>query len=121
MLLVERERGELEAFYRRYIQRCNEHRFSELSEFVDNNVEVNGEIPGLQGYAEGLAAVVEAFPNFHWDLRHLLIDGCWLGAHLVDTATDPGGRSISTPEFALYRVADGQIVEVWGDLDRHSL
>ena len=34
MLLMNCDRAELEAFYRRYLQRCNEHRFGELGEFV---------------------------------------------------------------------------------------
>jgi predicted ester cyclase len=121
MLLVECERAELEAFYRRYLQRCNEHRFDELGEFVDENVEVNGAGQGLWEYAKGLGAFVEALPDYHWDLRHLLIDGCWLSAHLVDTGTTPAGWSISVQEFALYRVAGGRIIEAWGDLDRSRL
>lgn len=121
MLLMECQRAELEAFYRHYLQRCNEHRFDELGEFVDENVEVNGAGQGLRGYAKGLAEVAEAFPDYHWDLRHLLVDGCWLSAHLVDTGTTPTGRSIKIQEFAIYRVAGGRIIEVWGDLDRIRL
>ena len=115
------ERAELEAFYRRYLQCCNEHRFDELDEFVDEHVEVNDTVQGLHGYAGGLGAVVQAVPDYHWDLRHLLVDGCWLSAHLVDTGTTPAGRLVSIQEFAMYRVASGRIVEVWGDLDRARL
>lgn len=45
---MECEHAELEAFYRRYLQRCNEHRFDELGEFVERNVEVNGERLGFR-------------------------------------------------------------------------
>ena len=121
MWLMERERAELEAFYRRYLQRCNEHGFGQLGEFVDENVEVNGARQGLRGYAEGLAAVVEVLPDYHWALRHLLVDGCWLSAHLAGTGTTAAGPSISVQEFALYRVSGGRIIEVWGDLDRTRL
>jgi predicted ester cyclase len=82
---------------------------------------VNGAVQGLRSYAEGLAAFVEAVPDYHWDLRHLLVDGCWLGARLVGTGTTPAGRSVSAREFAMYRVASGRIVETWGDLDRTRL
>ena len=34
------ERAEVEAIYNRYLQRCNEHRFDELDEFVDALLEV---------------------------------------------------------------------------------
>jgi predicted ester cyclase len=100
---------------------CNEHRFFELSEFVERNVEVNGDRLGLRGYAEGLAAIVEAFPDYHWDLRHLLVGGCWLSAHLADTGTTLAGRSLSMQEFAIYRMVGSRIVEVWGDLNRARL
>jgi predicted ester cyclase len=107
--------------YRRYLQRCNEHRFDELGEVVAGQVEVNGERLGRHDYAEGLAGVVEMFPDYHWDLRHLLVEGGWLSAHLMDTATTPAGHRVSIREFALYRVAGDRIVEVWGDLERTGL
>jgi hypothetical protein len=65
------------------------------------------------GGSRGLGGVVEALPDYHRDLRHLLVDGCWFSAHLVDTGTTPTSRSISIQEFAMYRVAAGRIVEVW--------
>jgi hypothetical protein len=87
--------ADLEAFYRRYLKRCNERRLGELGQFVGEDVEVNGMVRGLRWYVDGIASVIEAFPDFHWDLRHLLVDGCWLGARLADTATTPAGRSAS--------------------------
>jgi predicted ester cyclase len=119
--LVACERTELAAFYRRYIDRCNEHRFDELDEFVDQNVEVNGAVHGLQKYQAGLRSVVDMFPNSQWDLQHLLIDDCWLGAHLTDRGTGVAGGFVTIQEFAIYRVAGGRIVAVWGDLDEARL
>ena len=121
---MEAERAELIAFYGRYLECCNEHRFEGLDEFVAKDVRVNGAIQGLDSYVAGLRAVVEAFPDYHWDLQRLLVDGNWLSARLIDTGTHAGtfrgvpatGRSISTPEFAIYRVDSGRIVECWGDL-----
>jgi predicted ester cyclase len=117
------------AFYRRYLQRCNEYRFDELGEFVDHDVRVNGAPMGLAGYAAGLRSVIDAFPDYHWELQHLLVDGDWLSAHLVDTGTHTGtfldlpptGRVISAQEFAVYHLADGKIAEAWGDLDSSVL
>ena len=116
---------ELEAFYRRYNERCNAHRFTELGEFVAYDVVVNGEPDGLHGYVRGLQAVVEAFPDYRWDLRHLLVDPPWISAHFHDTGTHRGtfmdipatGRPVTTQEFALYRVDAGKIVEVWVTAD----
>lgn len=114
---MECERADLEAFYRRYLQRCNEHRFEALGEFVDENVVVNDAVHGLRAYAAGLAGVSDAFPDFHWDLRRLLVDGCWLSARLIDTGTTRAGRALTLQEFATYRIEDGRIAAVWGDLE----
>jgi len=121
MIVVVCERTELAVFYRRYISRCSEHRFDELDEFVDQNVEVNGAVHGLRKYGAGLRSVVEVFPNFQWDLQHLLIDDCWLGARLTDTGTSAAGQPVTIQEFAIYRMAGGRIVAVWGDLDKDRL
>ncbi|ADB31048.1 protein of unknown function DUF1486 [Kribbella flavida DSM 17836] len=114
------ERQEMEAFYRRYLQRCNERRFAELGEFVAEDVEVNGSPAGLAEYAGGLAAVIELVPDFQWELEHLLIDGSWLSARLIDTGTTPTGRSATKQELAMYRLDGGRIVQCWGDLDREQ-
>ncbi|TDV57165.1 ester cyclase [Actinophytocola oryzae] len=126
---MEHNRAELASLYLRYNRCCNEHRFTTLAEFVHENVEVNGEARGLAGYIAGLTSVTDAFPDHRWDLRHLLVDGCWLSARFVDTGTHTGpflgvagtGRSVTINEFATYRISDGRIAEVWGTADNVAL
>ena len=116
------EREDLLTFYKRYLQRCNQHRFDELGEFVANDV--NGPAIRLTQYIAGLHAVVEAFPDYHWELHRLLVDDQWLAARLSGTGTHNGlfrgiaatGRVIHTQELVIYRTAYGKIVESWGDL-----
>ncbi len=113
---------ELASFYRRYNALCNEHRFGDLAEFVARDVVINGSERGLDAYAGGLRPVAEAFPDYHWELRHLVVDPPWIAAHLADTGTHRGefrgvaatGRSVRIAEFAFYRVDAGRIAEVWG-------
>jgi predicted ester cyclase len=112
----------LAAFYRRYNACCNEHRFEDLPQFVAPGVVINGTDRGLDAYAEALRVVVRAFPDYRWELRHLLVDPPWIAAHLADTGThrgsflgvSPTGRSVSTEEFAFYRIDAEKITEVWG-------
>ena len=123
---MESERAELIAFYHRYLECCNDRRFEELDEYVDQDVRVNGAPQGRDQYIAGIRAVVEAFPDYHWDLQHLLVDvdGSWLASRLIDTGTHTGtfldvpatGRAISAQELAIYRLDGGKIVESWGDL-----
>jgi predicted ester cyclase len=81
---------DLETLYRRYNRLCNAHRFDGLGEFVAQDVEVNGEVQGLEAYVDGLQAVVTAFPDYRWDLRHLFVSGAWVSAHFLDSGTHRG-------------------------------
>ena len=119
----------LKDWYRRYNGVCNAHRFEELGSYVADDVVVNGENQGLAGYVSGLHAVVEAFPDYRWELRHLLVEGPWIGAHFVDTGTHNGtflgvpatGRRVTTQEFAVYRFEGDLIAEVWVTADNLAL
>ncbi len=118
------ERAERIDFYRRYIDCCNQHRFEELGEFVAEDVRGGDGKEGLESYIAGCQAVVDAFPDYHWDLQQVLVDGDWLAARLVDTGTHSGtfrgvpatGRVITVQELAVYRLENGRIAEGWGDL-----
>jgi predicted ester cyclase len=122
-------RKQIESFYRRYLEACNGHRFSSLGEFVAADVRVNGEPEGLASYVAGLEAVVVAFPDYRWNLQPLVIDGCWLSAHFIDTGTHKGtflgvpatGRPVSTQELAVYRIDADRIAEVWVTADNLRL
>ncbi len=113
---------ELAAFYRRYNACCNEHRIAQIREYVADDVAINGAERGLDAYADELRTIVRAFPDYRWELRRLMADPPWVAAHLADTGTHRGpfhdveatGRSVSTQEFAFYRVETGRIAEVWG-------
>jgi predicted ester cyclase len=121
--------AELKAWYHRYNELCNAHRFDELDAFVAPDVVVNGEQQGFDGYVAGLRAVVDAFPDYRWDLRHLVVEPPWISAHFVDTGTHrgpfrgvaPTGRSVTTQEFAMYRLEDGLFTEVWVTADNAAL
>lgn len=111
-----------ETLYRRYLQCCNDHRFDELGEFVAQDVDGAGQ--GLDVYIAKVREVIEAFPDYRWDLQRLLIDGEWVAARLLGSGTHAGtfrgiaatGRFIRTQELVMYHVRDGRIVACWGDL-----
>lgn len=124
--MTSHQADELKAFYRRYIDRCNAHRFEDLSEFVAEDVEVNGYPQGLGGYIAGLRAVIAAFPDYRWNLRHLVVEGDWLAAHFINTGMHmgtfhgvaPTGGGVTAQEFAMYRIADSKIAEFWGTAEK---
>jgi predicted ester cyclase len=120
---------DLRELYCRYNATCNAHEFDQLGEFVDADVMVNGRRQGLSSYQAGLADVVRAFPDYRWQLEHLVVDEPWVAAHFIDTGTHQAqflglaatGRAVRTQEFAVYRFAQGRIVEVWVTADNLGL
>lgn len=116
------DRDEQLALYLRYLERCNQHRFDELGEFVAANV--GGSTTGLPNYIAGCSEVVVGFPDYLWTLQHAIVDGDWLAARLWGDGTHTGtfrnvaptGRKIHTQELVMYRFANGEIAECWGDL-----
>ena len=114
--------SELAEFYRRYNACCNEHRIADLGEFVARDVVMNDTDGGLDAYADALAVVVRAFPDYRWELRHLVVDAPLVAAHVTDTGThrdtflgvQATSRSVHVQEFAVYRIDSGRIAEVWG-------
>jgi predicted ester cyclase len=118
------ERADVVALYERYLTRCNEHRFDQLGEFVSEQVSGSGPVDGLAGYIDGVKAVCTAFPDYHWELQELVVEEDTIAARLIGQGTHTGpfsgiaptGRKVSTQELVIYRIADGKIVQCWGDL-----
>jgi DNA-binding GntR family transcriptional regulator len=79
---------------------------------------------GLAAYVEGVAAVIRAFPDYHWDLQQVVVQGDTVCARLIGRGTHTGsfsgiaptGATISVQELVVYRFAGGKIVQCWGDL-----
>ena len=115
--------------YTRYIATCNAHQFELLGRFVAQDVRVDGTVRGLKRYVADLQGVVAVFPDYHWELQHLVVDGDWMAAHLLDSGTQalafrdvaPAGRRFVVPEFAFYRVEERRIVDVWARADERAM
>ena len=111
--------------YERYLACCNEYRFDELGEFVDEHVSGSGSEDGLAAYIERVRAVRTGFADFHWELQDLIVEENTIIARLTDRGTHTGffdgiaptGRKISVQELVIYRIAAGKIIQCWGDLD----
>lgn len=120
---------ETKRFYRRYLACLNAHDVDLLGELVAEDVVVNGSPRGLAGYQDGLRRVIAAFPDYHWQLQHLLAEDDWLAAHFTDSGTHRGeflevaatGTTVVAQEFAFYRLRLGKIAEVWGVADNLEL
>ncbi|SIS08974.1 ester cyclase [Williamsia sterculiae] len=114
----------MKARYREYITTCNERRFSDLGDFVADDVVVADGPVGLSAYTQGLRDVVAGFPDYHWEIEDIIVEGSLISARLTDTGThtglfrgvEPTHQRVNVQELAMYTLADDKIVRCWGDL-----
>jgi predicted ester cyclase len=95
----------LRALYARYND-CNRHDFGSLGLFVADDVRVDDKPTGVAAHVAGLEEVVRVFPDYRWEVRHLLVEPPLLAAHLVDSGTHRGTF-----------LGVGRITDVWVTAD----
>ena len=93
--------------------------FAEMvaEDFVEENP-IPGQGPGREGLREILAAQFAAFPDLHWELEDLLVEGdrvatrsVWTGTHRGEFMGVPAtGRSVAVEAWTTDRYANGQLV-----------
>ncbi|MEV6842997.1 ester cyclase [Actinoplanes sp. NPDC051411] len=115
--------------YIAYLAACNDRDWGSIAGFVHSSVLVNGVQRTRKQYVDDIRKTVAVFPDYAWELRHVVQQAPWLAVHLHDTGTRhqmflgvPGDLSpVETHEFAMYRIADRRITELWGTADNARL
>jgi predicted ester cyclase len=121
---------DLRAFYGRYIAALNDREINRMEEFISDTVTLFGTEPTKrEDVAAILQGIVDAVPDFHWEVKELAVDGDRLAARLVDTGTPatewlgiaPTGASFEIVEYAVYQVRDGRFVQMTSVFDADTL
>lgn len=122
---------ENKAIIRRYFEEIwNKGNLSEEEEFVATNVVVHapplpGAAPGVQGAKEVATMFRTAFPDLKVIIEDLIAEGDkvvqrWT-AHVTHQGDllgiPPTGKKVTLTGINIFRLADGKIVERWGELD----
>jgi steroid delta-isomerase-like uncharacterized protein len=120
-------RDELAELYSSYLEACNQHDFDRMSTFYGPKINVNDAPMDPGDVAVQFAPIFSAFPDWHWEVRNLAIDGDLISLHFSVTGTHRGGfqgisatgRRVAISEFTIYRVEDGKFADVWdlADMD----
>jgi predicted ester cyclase len=120
---------QIKSHYRTYIDYCNAQDYKSVEEFYTSPININDESCPSSKAIDRFKSLVEAFPDWRWEIRRLTLDGEYLAVHFDITATHQGtfqgiqatGRRIKTTELTLYRVADGKFSHVWPFIDFASI
>jgi predicted ester cyclase len=98
------------SLYQSYLKCCNEHDFDGMALFYTSAIKVNDVPMEPAAVTAQFAPLISAFPDSHWAMRHIVVDGEYRGAFQGIAAT---GRRVAVSEFTRYRVEDGKFAEVW--------
>lgn len=80
------------------------------------------EVIGCEAFEEFMCGVSRAFPNFHFDVHHLIEQGDFVAAHYTFSGTQQEtflgvvpsrGESFAARGMSLFRCAGGRIEEIW--------
>ncbi|MFF9089918.1 ester cyclase [Streptomyces sp. NPDC014991] len=112
--------SDLRAFYLRYIEALNAHKFDAMDDFIDDRTTLNGEPATREDLIAVQKADVDAVPSLRWELEELLSDGDRLAARLVNAGTPvkewlgvaPTGASFTIVEYAISQVRNGRFVHM---------
>jgi predicted ester cyclase len=115
--------------YTAYLAACNNRAWESIAGFVHASVLVNGIQRTRQQYVDDIKKTISVFPDYVWKLQRTVEQTPWLAVHLYDMGTRyqtflgaPGDlSSVATDEFAMYRITEGRIAELWGTADNARL
>ncbi len=118
------------AIVRRYREAHNTNKLDQLDEIVAANLVSHNLLPGLPPGLEGgkMAHMggVASFPDLQTKTEDLIaegdkvverwtVSGSYTGAPFFGAPAN--GKRFSVTGTSIYRIADGQIVEHWGEMD----
>ncbi|AQT78010.1 hypothetical protein B1R94_00310 [Mycolicibacterium litorale] len=115
----QRERNR--ALYAAYLEACNEHDFTRMQSFYTPVLVVNDVPMPATDVTAQFAPVVAAFPDWRWEVKHLVVDDDYLSLHFRVTGTHRGSfqgieatdRPVAVSQFTLYQVQGDKFTHVW--------
>jgi predicted ester cyclase len=111
----------LHDFYRNYIAAANARDFAAIVNVVAESVTLNGAAVKREDIIAEFKGLVNAVPDFTWNIVDLVVEEDRIAARLRNTGTpesttffgqNPNGKSVTFTEFGSYKVRDGLFVEM---------
>lgn len=124
---------ENKAIVRRYQEIHNSNNLDALSEVVTEHLLtpriMSGMKPGLQGAKQVHATTLIGMPDWHTEINDLIAEGDKVAARITMAGTHTGnfwgipatGKRVEFGGIYIVRIANGKIVEHWGEEDGLSL
>ena len=85
------QREEHRSLYLSYLECCNKHDFDRMSSFYTSTIKVNDVPMDPAAVAAQFAPLFSAFPDWHWEIRNLVVDGDFVAGAFHGHRYPPGG------------------------------
>jgi predicted ester cyclase len=100
-----------------------------MASFYTSTIKVNEVPKEPAAVAAQFAPLFSAFPDWHWEIRNLVVDGDYIAVHFTVAGTHRGvfqgieatGRRVTISEFTFYRLEDDKFAEVWDRTDMDAV
>ena len=119
----------LSDIYKDYIACLNEQGWSNLEQFVDDEVIYNGQSIGISGYRAMLERDFHEIPDLHFDIELLISEPPHVASRLGFDCTPKGkflgldvnGTRVSFTENVFYEFRGAKIAKVWSVIDKAAI
>ena len=117
------------SLYLSYLEYCNRHDVDGMASFYKSTMKVNDAAMDRAAVAAQFPPLFSAFPDWHWEIRNLVVDDDYIAGHFRVTGTHRGafqgieatGSRVTISEFTLYHLEDDKFAEVWDLADMDAL
>lgn len=112
--------SDLHEFFQRYIDALNAHEFHRMTEFIHDELVMNGRRVTRDDVIAELEGHGAAVPDFTWRVQDLAVEGDRVAARLFNKGTPvkewfgvtPTGATVEYGEYAFHKVRDGRYYEM---------
>ena len=99
-----------------------------MASVYTSTIKVN-DVPMDPAVAAQFAPLFSAFPDWHWEIGNLVVDGDYFAVHFTVSGTHRGAvqgieatsRRVTISEFTFYRLEDEKFTEVWDRTDMDAV
>ena len=121
--------SEIACLYHDYLSCLNDRDLDRLRDFVDEDVDYNGQRIGVEGYRKMLEANYRDIPDLHFNIQILVAGESSIATRLKFDCRptrrfldlDIDGRRISFCENVIYEYESGKIRRVWSVIDKAAI
>jgi predicted ester cyclase len=121
--------SDLAFLYQSYLSCLNDRDLDRLGEFVDEDVEYNGQRIGITGYRKMLEENYRDIPDLRFSIRVLVAGAFSIASRLEFDCTPTGrfhgvdidGRRVSFCESVIYEYEARKIKRVWSVIDKAAI